>query len=141
MPSLKHVVCRVDNDVARALIVGSGSGNKTLDKTVHGVSLVEQENCMFGWHVQVLSGANIEDLPCSSVESELLPPTLRFTVQALEGLVAVPLRRVGDWLPKGQLEEETRDILHRKDFVSRQERFCDTSHVRTCLKLLVMCEN
>lgn len=69
---------------------------------------------MFGWHVQVPSGANIEDLPCSSVEPELLPPTLTFAVQDLEGLVAVPLRRVGDWLPKVQLEEETRDILHRK---------------------------
>ena len=107
MLSLKHVVCLVDKDVARSLIVGGASGKKTLDKIVHGVSLVEKDNCMFGWHVRVPSGANIEDHPCRSVESELLPPTLRFEVQDLEGLLGSvgescsPFEKSGEVAAKG----------------------------------------
>ena len=48
MRSLKHVVCLVDKTSRAFLVVRGGSGNKTLDKIVDGVSLVEMDNCILG---------------------------------------------------------------------------------------------
>ena len=85
--SSKHVVCFVDNEGARYLILRGYSGNKTLDRIVHGVSLIEEDHCIFSWYARVPSEANVADHPSRSVESDMLPPTLRVEVQDLEDLL------------------------------------------------------
>ena len=85
--SSRHVVCFVDNEGARYLILRGYSGNKTLDRIVHGVSLIEEDHCIFSWYARVPSEANVADHPSRSVESDMLPPTLRVEVQDLEDLL------------------------------------------------------
>ena len=48
--SSKRVVCFVDNEGARYLILRGRSGNKTLDRIVHGISFVEEDHCIFSWY-------------------------------------------------------------------------------------------
>jgi len=48
--SSKRVVCFVDNEGARYLILRGRSGNKTLDRRVHGISFVEEDHCIFSWY-------------------------------------------------------------------------------------------
>ena len=85
--SSRHVVCFVDNEGARYLILRGYSGNKTLDRIVHGVSLIEEDHCIFSWYARVLAEANVADHPSRSVESDMLPATLRVEVQDLEDLL------------------------------------------------------
>ena len=85
--SSRHVVCFVDNEGARYLILRGYSGNKTLDRIVHGVSLIEEDHCIFSWYARVASEANVADHPSRSVESDMLPPTLRVEVRDLEDLL------------------------------------------------------
>ncbi len=83
----KHVVCFVDNEGARFLILRGHSGNNTLDRIVHGVSLVEEDHCIFTWYARVPSEANVADHPSRSVDSDMLPPNLRVEVRDLEDLM------------------------------------------------------
>ena len=62
------------------VILRGYSGNRTLDKIVHGVSLVEEDKCIFAWYARVPSEANIADRPSRGIERDMLPLTLRVRV-------------------------------------------------------------
>eukprot|EP00435_Cladocopium_sp_Y103_P039099 s326_g10.t1 len=57
----KHVVCFLDNEGSRFLILKGYSSNKVLDCIVHEIALCEEELSSLAWYARVPTGANIAD--------------------------------------------------------------------------------
>ena len=82
----KRLVCFVDNEGARYLILKgySGNSNRTYANLV---ALVEERSCIFAWYPRVPSEGNLSDFPSRLTKRELLRPETESQVGFLKGAI------------------------------------------------------
>ena len=80
----KHLLCFIDNEAARYLILKGYSKNPVLCNIVHHLAKVEEELFVLPRYARVPSECNIADPPSRSVPHELLPETSRVPYARLE---------------------------------------------------------
>eukprot|EP00435_Cladocopium_sp_Y103_P044841 s227_g12.t1 len=62
----KHVICFLDNEGSRYLILKGYSSNKVLESIVHEIALCEEEQSVLAWYARGPTEANIADHPSRS---------------------------------------------------------------------------
>ena len=85
--SAKHMICFVDNEGARYLILKGYSGNPTISKIVHNVALLEERYFILPWYSRVPTECNIADKPSRGIEHEALSEDIKREVVGLEKLL------------------------------------------------------
>ena len=83
----KHLICFVDNEGARYLILKGYSGNKMISRIVHNIALVEERYFILPWYSRVPTECNIADKPSRGIEHEALHGSTRSEVKGLEKLL------------------------------------------------------
>ena len=83
----KHLLCFIDNEAARYLILKGYSKNPVLCNIVHHLAKVEEELFVLPWYARVPSECNIADPPSRSVPHELLPETSRVPMPDLRSVL------------------------------------------------------
>ena len=85
--SAKHLICFVDNEGARYLILKGYSGNPTISRIVHNIALLEESYFILPWYSRVPTECNIADKPSRGIEHEALSADIRCEVVGLEKLL------------------------------------------------------
>ena len=85
--SAKHMICFVDNEGARYLILKGHSGNPTISKIVHNIALLEERYFILPWYSRVPTECNIADKPSRGIEHEALSEDIKCEVVGLEKLL------------------------------------------------------
>ena len=83
----KHLICFVDNEGARYLILKGYSGNAVISRIVHNIALVEERYFILPWYSRVPTECNIADPPSRGIEHEALSKDTRLEVKGLEKLL------------------------------------------------------
>jgi hypothetical protein len=83
----KHLVCFLDNEGSRFLILKGYSSNKVLESIVHEIALCEEELSSLAWYARVPTEANVADHPSRSREHAMLQPQLESKVENLAGIL------------------------------------------------------
>ena len=83
----KHLICFVDNEGARYLILKGYSGNAVISRIVHNIALVEERYFILPWYSRVPTECNIADPPSRGIEHEALSKDTRLVVKGLEKLL------------------------------------------------------
>ncbi|CAL1143635.1 unnamed protein product, partial [Cladocopium goreaui] len=83
----KHLVCFLDNEGSRFLILKGYSSNKVLESIVHEIALCEEELSSLAWYARVPTEANVADHPSRLREHAMLQPQLESKVKNLAGIL------------------------------------------------------
>eukprot|EP00435_Cladocopium_sp_Y103_P067494 s1039_g30.t1 len=59
----RHLICLLDNEGSRFLILKGYSSNKVLEDIVHEIALLEEELSTLAWYASVPTEANLADFP------------------------------------------------------------------------------